>query len=69
MLAKITNGKDCKYRLWQEDSYVEFDDAWGDDNGIDLIEIINDMYFEKATIKGSSAKEFLRCFEIVKGDL
>ncbi len=69
MLGKITKGDDCKWRFWQEDSFIEFDEVWGDEVGAELIEVIGDHYYEKATIKGSSAKEFLRCFEIVKGEL
>ena len=69
MLAKITKGDDCKYRFWQEDSYVEFD--WVIKSGLEVrlaVETSHEVIYV-ATIKGSSAKEFLRCFEIVKGEL
>jgi len=70
MLAKITKGKECNWRFWQEDSYTEFDDiAAFNDGKLFLIEFHGNIVLEKLTIKPSSAKEFLRCFEIVKGKL
>jgi len=68
MLAKITKGEWCNWRFWQEDSYIEFDDIfWIDVDQFKLIQ--NGRLKDVATIKPSSAKEFLRCFEIVKGKL
>jgi len=70
MLAKITKGEWCKYRFWQEDLFVEFDYISERINGdVYLTEQMPSNRIKKATIKESSAKEFLRCFEIVKGEL
>jgi len=70
MLAKITKGKECKWRFWQEDSYTEFTHTWMDSDGeVHLIYCKGKTSYVKATIKGSSTREFLRCFEIVKGKL